>query len=478
MDALRLGTRVRALRRKEGLTQKQLAERLGISASYLNLIEHDNRPLPAALLLKLAQVLSVDLSSFSDTADDERVVSELLEAFSDPLFDREGLTSHDVRDLAKASPSVAAAVLKLYRAYRSTRGERPTEAESEDEPRSSAPVHLPTEEATDFIQAHKNYFPALEDAAEALWRDGHLDRVELFRGLLRLLEQVHGVRVRIVEVSGMRGALRRYVPERRLLMLSEVLPSRSRDFQVAHQLALFGLSSVIDGLAKDPRLTSDESRRVARVALANYFAAAVVMPYPAFFDAARAVRYDVEILGHRFRAGYEQVCHRLTTLRRPGSEGVPFHFLRVDVAGNISKRFSASGIQFPRFSGICPRWGVFSAFSTPGMLRAQLSKMPDGTTYFCVSRTLAKGGGGYHAPRSLSAIAIGCNVKDAKSLVYADGVDLENLDPAVPVGVTCRTCPRMDCAERVLPPLTHPLEVDENVRGSSFFAPVSDGLHR
>jgi predicted transcriptional regulator len=180
----------------------------------------------------------------------------------------------------------------------------------------------------------------------------------------------------------------------------------------------------------------------------------------------------VELLGHRFRASVEQTCHRLTTLRRPGAEGVPFHMVRVDIAGNISKRFSASGLRFARFSGACPRWNVFQAFTTPGLVRTQLSRMPDGATFFWVARTVSKEGGGYRAPRSVVALALGCEAARARELVYADGVDLDGPGAAVvPVGVTCRLCERADCEQRAFPTLQHPLAVNANVRGVSFYAP-------
>ena len=207
------------------------------------------------------------------------------------------------------------------------------------------------------------------------------------------------------------------------------------------------------------------------MALASYFAAAVLMPYAPFLAAAREERYDIDVIGRRFRVGFEQVCHRLTTLRRPGAEGVPFHMIRIDVAGNISKRFSASGIHFARFSGACPRWNVFASFMTPGMIRIQLSRMPDGVAYFCIARTVHKDAGGYHAQQPVQAIGLGCQLTWARHLVYSDGVDIDNLDTATNVGVTCRTCDRTDCEQRAFPSLRHPLRIDEDVRGPSIYSP-------
>jgi len=252
-----------------------------------------------------------------------------------------------------------------------------------------------------------------------------------------------------------------------------VLRRGSRNFQLAYQIGLLSQQEAIERYADAPLLTSAGSRALARVALANYFAAAVMMPYQPFLEAARSERYDLELLGHRFRASFEQTCHRLTTLRRPGAEGVPLHMVRIDIAGNISKHFSASGLRFARFSGACPRWNLFAAFLTPGMIRTQLSQMPDGTTYFWVARTVRKEGGGWHAPQKVHALALGCEVSHARKLVYADGVDLESREAVVPVGLTCRLCERMDCDQRAFPPVQHPLQVNENVRGVSFYAPVA-----
>lgn len=472
-DGPRLGAKVRALRRRENLSQVQLAERLGISPSYLNLIENNRRPLPATLLIKLAQMFEIDLHSFAGD-DDARLVSDLLEVFSDPLFEGHVLTSADVRELAHGSPAAARAVLTLYQAYQRAResAENLASRVSEGEDLTSVGSHNPSEEVSDFIQAHMNHFPELEEGAERLWKEARLEGDDLYRGLVRHLERRHGVQVRVARWGEERGTLRRYDPERKVLVLSELLPTRSRSFQLAHQIALLEQRETLDRLVSDPGLTSDASRVLARVALANYFAGAVLMPYGPFLQAAREERYDLDVIGRRFRVGFEQVCHRVTTLRRPGAEGVPFHMIRIDVAGNISKRFSASGIRFARFSGLCPRWNVFAAFQTPGMIRIQVSRMPDGVAYFCIARTIQKDSGGYHAQQPVQAIGLGCQVQYARELVYADGVNLDDLSTAVPVGVTCRVCERSDCLQRAVPSLRQPLHIDENVRGMSLYVPV------
>jgi predicted transcriptional regulator/DNA-binding XRE family transcriptional regulator len=477
----RLGAKVRALRRRENLTQSQLAERLGISASYLNLIESNRRPLPATLLIKLAQQFGVDLHAFASD-EDARLQSDLLEVFADPLFEGHGLTSTDVREMTTSSPSTARAVLSLYKSYKSARevseslASRVAAGEQSEE---GAPIdrsQLPSEEVNDLVQKHMNHFPELEDGAEELWKRAKLEREDLSAGLVRYLEKHHGVQVRIARWGAERGIVRRFDPEKKILTLSELLPTRSRTFQLAHQIAFLTQRARLDRIAaSDPHLTSDESRALARVALANYFAGAVIMPYTPFLQAAREERYDIDVIGRRFRVGFEQVCHRFTTLRRPGAEGVPFHMIRIDVAGNISKRFSGSGIRFARFSGACPRWNIFQAFMTPGMIRIQISRMPDGVVYFCIARTIHKDSGGYHAQQPVQAVGLGCQVQHAREMVYSDGVDLDHFETATPVGVTCRLCERTDCEQRAFPSVRHPLEVNENVRGVSLYAPV--GAH-
>jgi predicted transcriptional regulator/transcriptional regulator with XRE-family HTH domain len=469
---VRFGSKVRALRRREGMSQADLAAKLGVSASYLNLIENHKRPLPAPLLVKLAQCFNVDLAQFASD-EDAQLVADLMEAFADPLFDDPALTQAEVREMASSSPAAARAVLSLYRAYRTTKGTADDLsariAERDDGP--VTPTQLPSEEVSDLMQRHSNYFPSLEAGAEELARAAKLPPDDIYPSLVRFLAQEVGISVEIARTGTGRATLRRFDPERNLLTLSELLPTRSRTFQLAYQVGMLVQRRAIDAIVEhEPYLTTDASRALARVALGNYFAGAIVMPYERFVRAAREERYDIHVLGRRFRVGFEQACHRLTTLRRPGDEGVPFHFVRIDVAGNISKRFSASGIRIARFSGACPRWNIFAAFGTPGMMRIQVSKMPDGEAFFCLARTVQKDGGGHHALQPVMAIGIGCKLEHAHELVYSDGVDLKNPGICIPVGVTCRTCERSDCDQRAFPSMRQPLIVDENVRGKSLYS--------
>ncbi|HYM81009.1 MAG TPA: short-chain fatty acyl-CoA regulator family protein [Candidatus Limnocylindria bacterium] len=474
--ATQLGKKIRALRASEGLTQSALAERLSISPSYLNLIEHDRRPLSADLLLRLARIFDLDLKVFAG-GEDAKLVANLMEVFGDPLFAGQIVGERELRETVAGTPELARAIVLLHHAYMGARGSAEALAEQALDRQDLAGLDLPglsSEQVSDLLQRHSNHFPELEAEAEKVWKDGALERENLFGTLCRYLEATHRVQVRILEVGQMRGAVRRYHPERRELMISEVLRRGSRNFQLAHLIGLLNGSEALDQIARDPQLTSVESRALCRVALANYFASAVLMPYDEFFRAAEDERYDLELLGDRFRSSFEQVCHRVTTLHRRGAKGVPFDMVRIDIAGNISKKLSVSGIHFPRFGGLCPLWNVHAAFLQPGMIRVQPSRLPDGATLFSIARTVRKHRGGYHSADVLYAIGLNCDLDSARRLVYAEGMDLANPAAAMPVGITCRLCERMDCRARAFPSLRRPLQIDENVRGVSFYAPVSE----
>jgi len=466
----RLGHKVRRLRRQRGLTQAQMASELEISGSYLNLIEHNRRPVTVPLLLKLAAVFAVDMAELAED-DEARLHDDLMEVFGDSLFEGADLKALDVETLLETSPEVARAVITLYSAYQSSREERDGLAERVSDAQGDIGIELirlPTEEVSDFIQDHSNHFHTVEEAAEELIDE--LGQAEdLGSGLISHLQRRHGIAVQVVSADREPGMVRRFDAEAGVVYLSEILPPRSRLFQLANQVALVQYRDVLESYVSRGNLTTPESRALARLALASYFAGAVLMPYGPFLEAAQSLRYDVEMLGHRFRTSFEQVCHRLTTLKRPGAQGVPFHLIRVDIAGNISKRFSGSGIRFARFSGACPRWNVHAAFMQPGFIRTQLSAMPDGSVYFCIARTIRREGGGFHSPQSRLAIGLGCDVSYAPELLYSDGVDLANVAAAVEIGPTCRLCERVDCRQRAFPPLQARLQVDEDYRGVSFY---------
>ncbi len=471
MRAVRVGGKLRRLRQERRLNQAQMAAELGISASYLNLLESNQRPVTVNVLLRLAERFQVDLAAFGGE-DDSRLVSDLMEALSDPLFDEQDVKASDVQELAANLPSVARAVLALYEAHRRG-GVASAPADAMDS--EAAPTGIPSEEVTDFLQRKANHFAELEEAAEALWLENKLGLFTLHRDLVDVLAARFAVDVEIAPSESMPGLLRHYNPLTRRLMLSEMLPAPSRAFQLAHQIAFLGYRKEIEAAVSAGKFTSPDADALALSAMANYFAAAVMMPYDRFLASAKSTRYDINILQHRFGVSFEQACHRLTTLRRPGAEGLPFHLIRVDIAGNISKRFSSSGIHIARFGAACPRWNVYDAFSTPGMLRVQVSRMPDGASYFCIARTIdavarATPRGGLPTRVGQQAIGLGCGLHFARELVYADGLNLDDPQIVTPIGVSCRACPRADCSDRAMPSMSQRLEIDENKRGLSTYA--------
>jgi predicted transcriptional regulator/DNA-binding XRE family transcriptional regulator len=463
-----LGNRIRRLRQDRSLTQQQMAERLGISPSYLNLIEHDERPVTVSLLLKLGQAFDVDLQELSDDAE-RRLALALREVFADTGLAASEVDTDEIRQLVAAAPKAGRAIVELYRAWRTARED--AQALSLGLPSGTTKrIVLPTEEARDFFEARGNYFPAVEEAAETFCRAAELAPTTLERGLIERLATRHGISVQIISLDQDSEIQRRFDPRARTLALSEVLPRPSRNFHLAYQLGLLELREVFDATIAAAKLESPESETLCRVGLANYFAGAVMMPYQPYLAAARNLRYDVEGLMHRFRVSFEQACHRLSNLQRPGDAGVPFFFLRADSAGNIIKRFSAAGFHFSRFGGSCPRWVAHEAFGTPGLIRTQIARLPDGATFFCIARTVERPGGSFHTPPTRYAIGLGCDITRAGELVYADGLDLTRLDAVTEIGVGCRLCERENCRQRAFPPLQHRLVVDEMVKGSSAYS--------
>jgi hypothetical protein len=466
-----LGPKVRRLRRDQGLTQAQMADQLGISPSYLNLIEHNQRPVTVPLLLKLGQQFGVDLQAFAED-EESRLVAGLREVFADPLFDGSDIKNQDFRELAAVAPTLGQAVVSLYRGFRGARDDLQALAERVADREK---LHLvqatgfPQDEVRDLFQTHSNHFPELEAAAESLWQDGKLERGDLYRGLVDWLNTQHSVRVRLLPSEVMGYAVRRFDRHSRRILLSEMLAPSGRTFQLACQIALLRHRDLLNGIVDAANLSDDEARRLARIGLANYFAAAVLMPYARFHEAATQVRYDIEILRRRFDASFEQVCHRLTTLQRPNARGIPFFLLRVDNAGNVSKRFSSGTFPFSKFGGTCPLWNVHSTFDTPDRLLKQVIELPDGTRYFSIAQMVRRPVAPHPLPQPRFAIGLGCEIRHAARLVYAAGMDLEKAE-GTPIGVNCRLCERENCAQRAEPPITRTLILDETTRRVSSFA--------
>jgi XRE family transcriptional regulator, fatty acid utilization regulator len=469
-----IGPRFRRLRRQLARSQTQMAEELGISVSYVNLIERNQRPVTAQILLKLAEAYDVDLRELA-AADQNRTFVEINEVFSDTMFRSMDLGKQELRDFAELCPNVATAVQRLYRGYiEARRGETMAAERFASRDNSGACEINPVERVRELIETNHNHFPSLETAAEHLREELDAQNHELFRALSERLRERHGTLVRILPVDVMHESLRRWVRHQRRLHLSELLDSSGRIFHLAFQIALMEAARTIDDIVVESGNIEESARQLYRMSLANYFAAAVIMPYAHFQDSAEALGHDLEILQQRFGTSFEQVCHRLTTLQRPNARGVPFFMLRVDLAGNVSKRFSSGAFPFSKFGGTCPLWNVHTAFDTPGRIVRQIIELPDGSRYFSIAQNIHHVVAPYGQPLPRYAIGLGCALKYAPRLVYSAGLNLEQAE-ATPIGINCRLCERVNCSQRAEPPLTRPLVFDETIRGISPFMFVDAG---
>ncbi|MEU1277251.1 short-chain fatty acyl-CoA regulator family protein [Streptomyces sp. NPDC005805] len=449
------GARLRRLREERRLGQAELARMLAISPSYLNQMEHDARPLTVPVLLRLTEVFGVDPGFFSER-DTTRMVADLREALAGEV-EAGRVSAADLAELASRMPAVAGVLLDLGRRGHAL-AERLAEAA---EGRGAAPPpdapRSPHEEIREFFYRRQNYLHETDLAAEELARTIGLRPGEVLRTLSARLADRHGVRV---ATGG--DALHQYDAGDRILRLGGQLRPGQQAFRMATQLALLEHADGISALASEDYDEGSTVWSLARIGIANYFAAALILPYRDFHAAAEEVRYDIERLTDRFGLGYETVCHRLSTLQRPRLRGVPFSFVRVDRAGNMSKRQSATAFHFSRAGGTCPLWNVYEAFASPGRIHVQIAAMPDGRRYLWTARTVTRHRGGWGEPGKTFAIGLGCEIRHASRLVYSDGLDLDNAAAATPIGMGCRVCERLDCPQRSVPPLGRPLAVDEN----------------
>ena len=362
------GATLRETRQKVGLTQKAFAGKLGISLPYLNQMENNHRPVSTTVLLALASEFGFDITELS-SGDAERLVSDMREALADPLF-ADAPPLADLRLAASNAPALARAFLSLHRAYRQTH-ERLASLDEALGREDRGAMTSPWEEVRDFFHYCDNYIDAVDRAAETFVRGG--SRAE---AVARALDKL-GIMLRTAH----EGYLRGYDPETRVLTIAATADPATRTFQVLHQIALLTRADLIEATLDLARFHTPEARAIARIGLANYFAGAALLPYGAFLEAAKSTRHDLEGLSLQFGASVEQVAHRLSTLQRPGAKGVPFFFVRVDQAGTITKRHSATRLQFARFGGACPLWNVHRAFETPGRFLRQLAETPDGVRY-------------------------------------------------------------------------------------------------
>ncbi|OBH60618.1 Cro/Cl family transcriptional regulator [Mycobacterium colombiense] len=457
-----VGSRLRQLRNERGFSQAALAQMLEISPSYLNQIEHDVRPLTVAVLLRITEVFGVDATFFS-SQDDTRLVAELREVTMDRDLDID-VDPTEVAEMVSAHPGLARAVVNLHRRYRITTAQLAAATEERySDGSGSGSITMPHEEVRDYFYQRQNYLHELDTAAEDLTIKMRLHHGDLARELTRRLTEVHGVHInRRIDLGD--TVLHRYDPKTKTLEFSNHLSLGQQVFKMAAELAYLEFGDLIDTLVEEGKFTSDESHTLARLGLANYFAAAAVLPYRQFHDVAENFRYDVERLSSFYSISYETIAHRLSTLQRPSMRGVPFSFVRVDRAGNMSKRQSATGFHFSSSGGTCPLWNVYETFANPGKILVQIAQMPDGRNYMWVARTVERRAARYGQPGKTFAIGLGCELRHAHRLVYSEGLDVSG-EPgtvATPIGAGCRVCERDNCPQRAFPALGRALDLDEH----------------
>ncbi|MGW0038701.1 acetate metabolism transcriptional regulator RamB [Gordonia sp. NPDC003376] len=460
-----VGSRLRQLRSERGLSQVALAQTLEISPSYLNQIEHDARPLSAKVLARITETFGVD-GGFFDSQDDVRLVAELREV----LLDDDVEATETAADAAEISamvathPDIAQAMVNLYRRYRNTTDHLAAATDDRNDRSMRGSITAPHEEVRDYFYQRRNYIHELDVAAEELTTRMRMHSGDVRREIIDRLEKAHGVTIaRRVDLGDY--VLHRFDPESRRLEVSAALSSGQRAFKLAAELALLEFGDLIDEQVEVGGFTSDQARSLARYGLANYFAAATLLPYSQFHGAAEDFRYDIERLSAFYAVSFETICHRLSTLQRPNLRGVPWSFVRVDRAGNMSKRQSATGFHFSSSGGTCPLWNVYETFGSPGKILTQIAEMPDGREYFWIARTVERRAARFGQPGKTFAIGLGCELRHAARVVYSDGLEIGPQARITEIGAGCRVCERQHCAQRAFPALGSTLRINEH--GSS-----------
>lgn len=462
-----IGPRLRRLRNEAGQTQTEMARVLGISTSYVNMLEKNERSVSVPVLLRLLDAYGVDWRDIADE-DDAALLARLRTAFQDPLFEGTRPDLTQLRALQAHCPDIAQSFLQLHRSYLATTDQLlglANASESDLETLRASPETV----VHDFFRNNKNHFPELEKAASEFWSDRHIPTDDVYAALKERLQTKLGVKTEVVPVAEMPDSLREYDETKKELKLSEGLDHPNRTFQLVHMTALIEYSALIDGVLK--RLKAHEPTGLARcrVELANYFAAAVLMPYDTFLAEALTSKYDFAHLSLRFGVSFEQACHRATTLQRESAMGVPFFFLRIDKAGNVTKRFNSTGFHLAEYGGACPRLHVHTSFRTPGAIVPQFVEMPDGKRFFVFSRTVNRPRFTRHSEDKRLSIAMGCSIEHVGAIGYAE--EFQHSRPKITeVGINCRICPRAGCDQRAHNAMILNEPIDFRRRGPTRYA--------
>ena len=466
---LQIGHKIKTKRRKLGIAQAALSKKISISPSYLNLIESGKRKVSVDLLLKLANELNIEISDISKKTD-TNLYQNLMDLLGDNLFEDLDITNFDIKELVNTNPLIAKALVKLGDNYKKKNQDIVSKVENiSGKFIDSRKNSFPGEVVSDFLQENENYFPKLEEFASNFFSKIQINNRMGYTSICEYLLRKHGIEVKDVVPDEKKPFTKQFDVDKKIFLVSDYLTLETKKLYAGAQVAQLEFSQVIDEYLNSFSFPSEESKKLSKVALLNYAGAAIIMPYKYFYEECIKQRYDVELLQNTFAVSFEQVAHRITCLQDPKMKGIPFHMLRADVAGNISKRFSLSGIEIPRYGGACPRWNIYKAFTMPGRINAAVSKMSNGEKYICIARTVEKGIGKHGMEKTLLSIGLGCQVKYAKDFVYADSLNLNDKKTETPIGVNCRTCDRMDCQQRAFPPLHKKFDIDLNKRGISVY---------
>jgi len=469
---LRIGPKIKAFRRKLGIQANKLADQLGISPSYLNLIEGGKRKIDGDLLLKVCQELKIELSDLAAKSD-LNLLNNISELLDDQLFEDLDILGPEIKDLVNTNPKIARALIKLGDNFKQKDHDIVNRVENlSGKIIDSRKAAFPGEVVSDFLQENKNYFPKLEDFSNSVFEKVQVNNRATYIALCDFLKKEYGILVKDVLPEEGKPFSKIFNKNKRELLLSDYVALETKKLYVSSQIAHEGAIKDINEYLSKFSFPSEESKKLTKVALLNYCGAAILMPYKLFHTECMKNKYDLELLQNTFATTFEQIAHRVTCLQDPKLLGIPFHFLRVDIAGNISKRFSLSGIEIPRYGGACPRWNVYSAFTRPGVIQAAVSKMSNGEKYVCIAKTVEKGVGRFGEAKSILSIGLGCEAKYAKDFVYTENLNINEKKTEIPIGVSCRTCDRLDCSQRAFPPLHKKFDVDINSRGISVY--VSD----
>ncbi len=437
-EALLAGPALRRLRKREGQTQAAMAASLGISPSYLNLIERNQRPLSARVLVQLIERYDFDAHSLHE---DEAIggVDGLARRLADPRFADLGIDRDEVQEFLATAPQAAAAFARLFD------GSAPVEVAPQD----------PSDQARKAVEQWRNHFSDLDYAAEDLADEMRLSQADISAALGERLREKHQLSVRILPAEVIPGEVSRLDLHARQLQLSEMLPGAARRFQIARQVGVLEHREGIEALVDGAGLGSTKARERFREHVTDYVAGALLMPYRRFLRACEQTAYDFPVLQRRFAVSFDQVAQRVTTLQRVGERGLPFFSARFGRTGRmVGFTAGASGAVYPLEGARWPAWAPYAAFESRGTMLTQAVTFSTGEAmpkhWFTIARTIEVDGAACSARR---AIVLGIEARFAGELAQARGISLDPAD-AVPLGVGCPRCGRADCLTPAPPRLS------------------------